>query len=422
MTIEQPFCFHKPRLRSLMLVFITLNVFGLTCVLLSSTKRLYFADVSRDLFGIDVLPALNGIMNSSLILQLENRKNNISDFELKFTDVNNIQRQTPNTNMDTTNRELLNASEIRMGNSTADTVNTFTAKTKNQDIFGNPVLQDSEKSQRQDECINCFIHNFKYLLNNKNICKLYANQSAIDLLILIFTGHNNTLRRQTYRETWLTYSKNNTANVRYAFLFGEVTDIGLRETVQKESEIFGDIIKESFVDTYGNLTYKTIMGFKWATSYCNVTKAVMKTDDDMYVNVPNLLNIARNNIDLLQTTVVGFCLEVIPPNRDNSSKWFASFKSYPGKSYPGFCSGTGYVTSINITRQIYEISSHVPFFHLEDVYVSLCIKRLGYHLKRIKGFNSYRPKLDPCVYKGNQLLTSHEMTPDMIKKMWNSKC
>lgn len=158
-----------------MLVFITLNVFGLTCVLLSSTKRMYIADLSRDLFSIDVLPALNGIMNSSLILQLENRKNNISDFELKFTDVNNIQRQTPNTDMDTTNRELLNASEIRMGNSTADTVNTFTAKTKNQDIFGNPVLQDSEKSQRQDECINCFTHNFKYLL----IIKIYVNYMQI---------------------------------------------------------------------------------------------------------------------------------------------------------------------------------------------------------------------------------------------------
>lgn len=410
-----------------MLVFITLNAFGLTCVLLSSTKRLYFADLARDLFGIDVLPALNGIVNGSLMLTLENRKSNISKFELKFTDVNNIQRQTPNTGMDTkfnksTNREILNASSVRIGNSTANSVNTFTAKTKHQDIFGNPVLQDSANSQRQDECNNCFTHNFKYLLDNKNICKLNANQSAIDLLILIFTGHNNTLRRQTYRETWLTYSKNNTANVRYAFLLGEVADVGLKEAVQKESEIFGDIIKENFVDTYGNLTYKTVMGFKWASSYCNVTKAVMKTDDDMYVNIPNLLNTVRKNIDLLQTAVVGFCLEVTPPNRDNSSKWFASVKSYPGKTYPGFCSGTGYVTSINITRKIYEISSYVPFFHLEDVYVSLCIKRLGYHLKRIQGFHSYRPKLDPCVYKGNQLVTSHEMTPDMIKKMWNSKC
>ena len=183
---------------------------------------------------------------------------------------------------------------------------------------------------RKEECNSCFNHDFKYLINNPDICKLTSGQTEIELLIIILTVHSNTLARNALRETWLTFSRNNSANVRYAFLLGENQNTELQEILSKENEQFGDIVQENFVDAYSNLTYKTIMGYKWAASYCSVAKAVLKTDDDMYINVPNVLNIVRKDYILLQTNVFGACSQVAYPIRDASSKWFASVQSYPG--------------------------------------------------------------------------------------------
>ena len=80
------------------------------------------------------------------------------------------------------------------------------------------------------------------------------------------------------------------------------------------------------------------------------------------------------------------------------------------------------MTSLDVVRKVFEISPNVPFFHLEDAYVSLCIRKLGYHLKTFPGFNRLRPKLNACNYKGKWLVTAHYMTPAKTRKMWKAKC
>ena len=293
------------------------------------------------------------------------------------------------------------------------------------DIFGN-IMKDggylSSEWQRQTRCDRCFEHDFKYEIENDDICKIHTNVSDITLLILILTSHRNKLQRNALRETWLTISKNNTGRVRYAFLLGEVPDT--RDSIAKENDQFRDFIQEDFIDSYENLTYKTIMGFKWAATKCAAAKFVMKTDDDMFVNVPNVLKLALNYSDLLQTHIFGACSRIAKPIRNKKSKWFASNNSYPQKYYPGFCSGTGYVTSMNVVNHIYKISPYVPFFHLEDVYVALCIQRIGYSLKGIPGFNTYRPKrLGICSYRTSaSLVTVHHMTSVTLRRLWNTNC
>ena len=47
-----------------------------------------------------------------------------------------------------------------------------------------------------------------------------------------------------------------------------------------------------FQDIYYNLTLKTVMGLKWTSIYCNQAKYIMKTDDDIFVNVPLLHRVA----------------------------------------------------------------------------------------------------------------------------------
>ncbi|XP_033758670.1 beta-1,3-galactosyltransferase 1-like [Pecten maximus] len=286
------------------------------------------------------------------------------------------------------------------------------------------VKSKSVERDRTDNCETCFRHDFNYILDNDQICARDDKSPEIDLVVLIFTIHKNRLERETIRKTWLTYAKNNslTSNIRYAFLLGAPADPNMDKIVREEFDIFKDILQEDFKDAYSNLTYKTMMAYKWASTKCKDAKFVMKTDDDMYVNIPNIMTTLKNHKEKLQTSVGGACHQVAKPIRDHRSKWYASKKSFPGSNYPGFCSGTGYVTSMNVATKVFGVSQHVPFFHLEDVYVALCIKRLGYKLVAIPGFNAARFKPDPCIYHGNSIRTSHQVPPDMMEKMWFGKC
>ena len=47
----------------------------------------------------------------------------------------------------------------------------------------------------------------------------------------------------------------------------------------------------NFVDSYNNLTLKTISMLEWAERHCSRVPFVLKTDDDMYIHMPQLFGI-----------------------------------------------------------------------------------------------------------------------------------
>ncbi|XP_060597338.1 beta-1,3-galactosyltransferase 1-like isoform X2 [Ruditapes philippinarum] len=305
-------------------------------------------------------------------------------------------------------------------NAPLDSQKTIVTINETKSFQNKTALRKTTQLKRQPICTSCFQHNFNYVIQNKNICQLYSSNQTIELLVLIMTTHKNNRARAALRSTWLSVTKHNKGNVRYAFLLGEITDNWQKEAVLEENNIHHDIIKEDFIDTYMNLTYKTLMGFKWATDFCQTAVYVMKTDDDMFVNIPNLLKMLTNtNKEKLQTSVMGACFLRAKPIRSNESKWFASYESYPDEFYPMFCSGTGYVTSMHVINEIYLISPNIPFFHLEDIYVSFCVRALGLEVQSMPGFKVDPVGINTCVYKGGHLITAHGITPDMLQNIWN---
>ncbi len=148
----------------------------------------------------------------------------------------------------------------------------------------------------------------------------------------------------------------------------------------------------------------------------------MKTDDDMWVNVPDMLKMLQVRGQSLLTSVGGTCFQSAGPIRNPKSKWYASIRSYPRTSYPGFCSGTGYITSWAVSRKLYEVSENVPFFHLEDVYIAICIRKLGMKLQAIPGFHNSRVALQPCVMRSPKVLTSHQVPTDFLLKTMAANC
>ncbi|XP_053391641.1 beta-1,3-galactosyltransferase 1-like [Mercenaria mercenaria] len=281
---------------------------------------------------------------------------------------------------------------------------------------------NKDNSKIKLTCNKCFTLNVSYLINNKSICKNDAPDKTIDILILISTVSDHFETRQTLRSTWLNYTRKNTANVRYVFLLGDRSDYGAQMSDIKENAKYKDIIKGSFIDTYRNLTYKTILGLKWAVSFCSTAKFVLKTDDDVYVNIPNILKLINNKKEDLDKALVGHCTSIQAVERRVSSKSYIPKNIYTNDMYLPFCSGTGYISSMDLIKDIYKVSINVTFFPLEDVYIGMCAKVLSAKLIDIKGFKSDTSKRNHCILKDKNVYTIHNVSSSELKYIWTSFC
>ena len=274
---------------------------------------------------------------------------------------------------------------------------------------------------REDNCEGCFRRPYTILLNAVDACMdLGVNiTNPIDLLVLVTTIGKHKDIRQAIRKTWLSVAKYNTdLRIRYVFLLG-YEDIDTFKKVEHEKGIYFDIVLHDYKESYRNLTLKTLMGLQWAAKFCPAARYIMKTDDDMFVNITNVLRLTKE--PGMDAVVFGMCMYDAQPIRDNISKWYASPIEYPSSKYPGFCSGTGYVMSRAVAAGITRISLNIPFFYLEDVYVSLCTNQLGYRLKKVNGFNNYLvdvPSMGCGLYSSHNLYTSHGVTVSNLYHIW----
>lgn len=56
--------------------------------------------------------------------------------------------------------------------------------------------------------------------------------------------------------------------MKIVFLIGQIQNNDTQNKINDENDINRDIIQESFIDSYNNLTLKSIMMLKWVTNNC----------------------------------------------------------------------------------------------------------------------------------------------------------
>ncbi|XP_056670594.1 beta-1,3-galactosyltransferase 2-like [Monodelphis domestica] len=255
---------------------------------------------------------------------------------------------------------------------------------------------------------------YTFLIPEEDKCK----ETTPFLVFLICTTENERLKRDNIRKTWGNESLVPGFSVVRLFMLG-VQKHGSTEAIKEESRMYRDIIQQDFQDTYHNLTLKVLMGMKWVASYCPNAQFVMKTDSDMFVNTEYLIQKLLATISTSKLYFTGFPMRKYHPIRNKNSKWYMPLEVYPESFYPDFCSGTGYVFSGRLATMIYQVSFTVKILHLEDVYVGLCLQKIGVKVSsppRSTLFNPFKVPFKPCVY--NKLITSHYVSPNELLIFW----
>ncbi len=164
---------------------------------------------------------------------------------------------------------------------------------------------------------------------------------------------------------------------------GDPQNLTLQSELKRESDMYGDILQESFIDAYNNLTLKSMFMLKFVTSFMNSTspdsvKFLLKVDDDCYVNLKSLLKYT-NILAKYSHTMVGHVLgedsPVIRPLANSterySTKWEVPFYIYPDKeTFPNALSGSGYLMHSEDLDCLYRRGLETPFVNLEDIFIT----------------------------------------------------
>ncbi|XP_008280493.1 beta-1,3-galactosyltransferase 2-like [Stegastes partitus] len=226
-----------------------------------------------------------------------------------------------------------------------------------------------------DRYFVAYPHRYHFIRDEPHRCL----QESPFLVLMVPVGPHNREARDIIRSTWGKETTVLGRTVSLYFLLGlskeENGTKDLQEQIFQESRRHRDILQSDFLDSYNNLTIKTMVMFEWLSTHCPNTSYAMKVDSDVFLNVQNLVDMllkARKHLYLTGMTVWG-----APVLRDPTSKWFLPYSAYPDPTYPMYALGMAYVFSLDLPKKILAASAHVRAIYIEDVYVGLCMRHLG---------------------------------------------
>lgn len=228
------------------------------------------------------------------------------------------------------------------------------------------------------QCFVAYPHHYNFILDEPNRC----TKESPFVVLMVPVEPRNREARDVIRNTWGKETIVLGQEISHYFLLGRSREEDgiedLQEQLLQESRTHHDILQSDFLDSYNNLTIKTMVMFEWLSTHCPYTSYAMKVDSDMFLNVPNLVDMLLKAPQHLYMT--GLVVRGAAVLRDHTSKWFLPYSAFPESTYPPYALGMSYVFSLDLPKKIVEASAHVKAVYIEDVYVGLCMKHLGIEL------------------------------------------
>ncbi|KAG8076366.1 hypothetical protein GUJ93_ZPchr0006g45695, partial [Zizania palustris] len=173
----------------------------------------------------------------------------------------------------------------------------------------------------------------------------------LDLFIGIFSTANNFKRRMAVRRTWMQYDAVRSGKVAVRFFVGLHKNEVVNEELWNEARTYGDIQLMPFVDYYSLILWKTIAICIYGTNVLSA-KYVMKTDDDAFVRVDEVLS-SLDRVNISHGLLYGRVNSDSQPHRDPYSKWYITPEEWPEENYPPWAHGPGYIVSQDIAKEVY---------------------------------------------------------------------
>ncbi|CAN1794380.1 Beta-1,3-galactosyltransferase GALT1 [Linum perenne] len=274
-----------------------------------------------------------------------------------------------------------------------------------------------------------------------------SRKQTLDLFIGVFSNANNFKRRMAVRRTWMQYSAVHSGAVAVRFFVGLHKNQIVNEELWNEARTYGDVQLMPFVDYYNLITWKTLAICIFGTQVASA-KYVMKTDDDAFVRVDEVLS-SLKRVNVNHGLLYGLINSDSQPHRNPDSKWYISSeviiysemtlikpfqfntisestadlllllleKEWQESKYPPWAHGPGYVVSQDIAKAVYKKykEGHLKMFKLEDVAMGIWIAEM-----KNEGMNVRYEKEERVCNEGcrDGYIVAHYQTPREMLCLW----
>jgi hypothetical protein len=224
------------------------------------------------------------------------------------------------------------------------------------------VRLDEQRLSEQSNETRYFKNNNYFHLTKIQIIstnwRVCVNDSGadLDLLVYVMAVPGDFNYRKSTRKTFA--NRIIFLNMNIVFVLGKSQSTVINRAIAKESHIYGDIVQGDFVDSYSNLTFKSLMTWRWIKHNCRKAKYFMKLDSDVFMNTRKVLEhiINKKLFNPSDLSISGNIWRGHKPNRHKKNKWYISTKDFPENVYPAFAQGFFYILSNQLPPLLYKLS------------------------------------------------------------------
>lgn len=217
------------------------------------------------------------------------------------------------------------------------------------------------------------LNNFNFIKNCSHVCQ----KDDPYIVAFVHSAPGNFVKRKVIRDTWASPKICSQLNLKVIFILGLTNDSIAAKRIDREYYKYSDIVQGRFIDSYKNLTYKHLTGFKWITKFCNKTKFVMKSDDDAFIDIFKVVSTLKDMFDLqpdhVPSGILACSLFPDGTSAKREGKWALTLSEYPNKTYPSYCSGIAYFISPDVLVKLH-IEANTKFsknfLWIDDLFVT----------------------------------------------------
>jgi hypothetical protein len=247
---------------------------------------------------------------------------------------------------------------------------------------------------------------------NLELCLL--DGMGVKLLIIVMSAPANFLQRKAIRQTWGHYAHR--SDVIIAFLIGETNQTDIVDGLKQEMALYNDILQANLKDSYQNLTLKTMAMLEWTSSYCSMAEYLLKSDDDMFINVDNLLEFIDKIDRRAEPKIYGHLIENRTlVDRNEKSKHFVPYDQFSENRFPPYVAGPAYLFSTVIAKSFFQKGMETRFMPIEDAFMTgLIAEEMNVTRVKVNEFQSFKIELvktSRCVlskYISIHMVSYHE--------------
>ncbi|VDO31813.1 unnamed protein product [Brugia timori] len=262
------------------------------------------------------------------------------------------------------------------------------------------------------------------------------------LLIIVKSSPLHFVKRQAIRITWGSVFNHSDFTVKTIFVIGREPFNQENKRLQKEIDLYNDILIGDYIDSYRNNTLKVhyhngdvtvtyeqekverreilkfLSAVQFSFSYCHHNYTVpyaLFVDDDYLVLVQNLVAEVKK-YDVYDRLYMGWRFDT-RPFRTRFHKHRVSIATYPFNRYPPYISAGAVLLSLQTIREMYYAIQHTKLYSYDDIYAGILAKSLKLTVKHNKNMRFWKAKIG--VKEAKTLICAHGFEGKRLNLIYN---